>query len=944
MKKCWIIILLVFIVAVFHGFSQTGQTGSIKGTVTDPDNLPLPGVIVTLESSALIVNRTTITNNSGNYRFPGLPPGIFRLTFQMDGMKTVVRSPITVNIGKTAVVNVTLELSPIEERVEVPGRAPAIDRQSTGGVTNLEAQQLGMVPTPGRTVMDYFNMTAGINNNSAHGSGEMENAYNLEGVNMGDPVTSTEYVTFGMDVMEEVAVLSGGLSAEYGSVKGAVLNVVTKSGGNTLHGSAYFYYQQEKLQANNTRGTDLYDRDNPELTGRKFQMEPGFTLGGPVVKNKLWFFGNLSMISREDYAPGYPHDATPGNTTGVDQKEYFPYLKLTYQASRSDTFVLSYNYSDLTSQHRGASRYYTESTTQVQESPTHVINAHWSKTFGSTIYANLKMALIKSDINFHAKSPGPQYTDWLSGLQTGSYWRNQDDSQRDRYQVNLDVTTYIDNVVGTHELKVGSELQMAKSRWIMDVTPDRDTKVAWQFNWPEYVGGTGIYYGFHIKPFDRKEEMLNYSFFLNDTWSINRHLTLNLGVRYDYNSIIIPAQNQEEEPIFNPFGLWVDRRIYETFTPIQWRNLSPRLGLIYDIFADGSTLFKASWSTYIQPNTTQWVNTVHPNGWYYWIDIYHGYTFVQSSQSLVKPGNTQVGYGDYDLKASKAEELTIGLQREMGNDWSIGIRYIKKWDKNLVHIVDASALDIDALMDGGELLWLNWEPVQATDPYDGETVTFYNNLDASRIPQQYLVNPPGAKRDYDSLELTVQKRFSRGWWLNMSYVYANARGLIAMNRDATDGAQSLGTSYLWKNPNAHINATGRFPFERRHQLKVTGLLRGPWGIDMGGYFRYLSGQRWTRAITSTYLGLELYQLPETIKAEERGSEGYPAIVLLDLKVEKTFKLGTIYLKLFADVFNLLNANTVTEEYLDSSNPVMTYGEDLNILSPRVVRLGARLEF
>jgi hypothetical protein len=468
--------------------------------------------------------------------------------------------------------------------------------------------------------------------------------------------------------------------------------------------------------------------------------------------------------------------------------------------------------------------------------------------------------------------------------------------------------------------------------------------VAWQFNWPEYIHLSGVYYGFHIKPFDRREEMFNYSFFINDTWNIGRHLTLNLGMRYDYNSIIIPAQNQEEEPMFNPFGIWVDRRVYETFTPIKWRNFSPRLGLIYDIFADGSTLFKASWSVYAQPNTTQWVNTVHPNGWYYWIDIYYGYSFVQSSQGLVKPGNTQVGYGDYDLKASSARELTLGIQREIGTDWSLGIRYIKKWDKDLVHIVDASALDIDALMGEGQLVWLDWEQVQTTDPFDGKTVTFYNDLNPARIPQQYLVNPPGAEREYDSVEFTLQKRYSRGWSLYASYVYANARGLIAMNRDATDGAQSLGNSYLWKNPNAHINAEGRFPLERRHQLKVTGLLRAPWGIDIGGYFRYLSGQRWTRAITSSYLGLELNQLPETIKAENRGTNGYPAIVLLDLRVEKSFKLGHFQLKLFADVFNLLNANTVTQEYLDSSNPVLTYGEDLNIISPRVLRLGTRIEF
>jgi len=945
MMKKFLLILWVTFFIVSRGFGQTGQTGAVNGTVTDPDGISLPGVTVILESPALVLPQlTTITNTHGVYRFLMLAPGEYRLTFQLEGLNTAYRKGIIVNIGKTSTVDVKMMLKSIGELVVVQGKFPGIDRQKNTGTANLDNELLEMIPTPGRTVMDYFNLTPGINDNIAHGSGEMENSYNLDGVNMGDPVTSTELVTFAMDTMEEVAVQTGGLSAEYGSVKGAVLNVVTKSGGNRLNGSLAFYYDNENLQSDNTKGTDLYNPVQPEKTGRKFQIEPGFSLGGPIIKNKLWFFGHLSMISREQYVPGYPHDRPPAESIPVDEKEYFPYIKFTFQPSKADKFMFSYNYSDLRTNHRGASRFYNEDTTQVQTTPTHVFNAHWTRNFGKNWYGNLKLAYVKSNLNLRAKKPGPQYGDWLTGLQTGTNWRNRDDNQRNRYQLNLDITTFIDNLAGSHELKIGAELQAAKTAWIMEINPDPGKSLAWIFYWPELVGGNGIYYGFHMHPFDRKEDMLNYSLFLNDTWNVSRNLTLNIGVRFDYNSVIWPPQNQDENPPFNPWGLRVDRRIYNSITALQWKNLSPRLGFIYDIFADGSTLVKASWGRYVIPNAIQWVNLAHPNGWYYWTEVYYGYEIIVDTLGLVAPTGTQVGYKDHDLEASTADELTVGIERQMWEDWSLGIRYIKKWDKNLIHAVDAAALDIDALMDNGELVWRDWEKVQITDPYDGSTATFYNNLDPYRHSELYIVNPPGAERKYDGLEVTLNKRYSHGWSLNASYVYANSRGLIALNRNDIDGTQSLGTSDLWVNPNAHINAEGRFPYERRHQLKITGLVNGPWGISIGGYFRHLSGQRWTRYITSSFLGLKLNQLTETIKAEQRGTNGYPAINILDLRLQKTFKLGKIRLNLFADIFNVFNDNTVVEKYLDSSNPVVEFGEDLSIVPPRVVRLGAKIEF
>jgi hypothetical protein len=400
----------------------------------------------------------------------------------------------------------------------------------------------------------------------------------------------------------------------------------------------------------------------------------------------------------------------------------------------------------------------------------------------------------------------------------------------------------------------------------------------------------------------------------------------------------------DQSAIWNPFGAPVDKSMPVKTTPMKWNDISPRVGLIYDLFADGTTLFKASWARYVQPNQVGWINIAHPNGWFaYTVWLNHNTGAPLRYTPFWSPGSeVGLGYGDKKLSAPYANELTLALEREMWEDWSLGLRYIKKWDRNLIHSVDATRLDIDALMNNGELIWLGYENVNVLDPFTGNQVTFYNEIDTSRNTEEDIVNPTGAFRNYDGVELTLNKRYSHGWSINASYVYQNSSGTISTAR----GGQSLGTSTLYHDPNAHTNNDGRFPFESRHQVKITGLLKGPLGINLSGYFRYMSGQRWTRTVSSDYLGGVglLNQGNINIFAEKRGDRGLPDQTLLDLRVEKAFKIKNWRFMVFADIFNVFNANTTITLRSDSSHPRYVFMETTDIVDPRVVRLGAKIEF
>jgi outer membrane receptor protein involved in Fe transport len=923
-------------------FAQV-QTGALKGTVVDPDGAALPGITVILKSPALILPElTTVTNAQGVYRFLNLPPGTFEVTFQLEGMNTTVRKGVVVNVGKTITVDIQMQLKTQQETIVVSGKAPTVDRQSTTGVASMDVEFLKLIPAR-RDVGEYFNMTPGVTGNTAHGSSAMDNAYTIDGVNVGDPATGMDNVSYGFDIMEEVSIQSGGLSAEHGSVKGAVINVITKSGGNDFSGMASFYYDHESLQSDNTKDTALYDPDNETKTGKKFTMEPVLTVGGPLVKDKLWFFTNLSMLTEEEYAPGYPHDQE--EDIPADHKQYFPYIKFTLQPNQANKFVLSYNFSDRIRNHRGAAWWNNVDTTIKQKTPTHMINLHWTRTFGDNFFTNLKFGMVKFFMSLHAKQPGPFFSNYSTSLATGSAWRNKDDNWRDRYQVNFDGTTFIDDLAGSHELKFGAEMQYARVRWLIETATDTMGVSAYTIMAPEFFGEPGYFVGYFINGFDRLDDMMNISAFVQDTWNITNNLTLNLGLRFDHNSIIWPAQNQDAEP-FTKFGVLVDRRIPESRTVTKWNTFVPRLGLIFDVFSDGSTLVKASWSQYVQPNQIGWTNSAHNNGWFAtwgYLDHQTGQYLPGQEYPMWFPSTMSVGYGGEGLKAPVSTEYTIGIERELWEDWSIGARYIRKSEKDLIHIVDASALDMDALVNNNELVWKDYAPVELYDPYGGQNVTFYNDLNPGRVPEEYIMNPPGADRQYDGVELTLNKRYSHGWSMNLSYVYADSRGLISTAR----GGQSLGTSGLFASPNAHVNNDGRMEMERRHQVKFQGLLKGPLGINLGTYIRFLSGRRWTRTVSSNYLGYTgiLNQGNVAVNAEPRGTQGYPDRIIVDLKVEKAFRMGKFQFKVFADIFNLFNDNTITSyKTNNSSHPTYIFLEEDALVDPRIIRLGAKIEF
>lgn len=949
--------LLSFLAMIFlvsFGFSQTGQVGTIQGTVVDEAKMPLPGVTVTISSPALIVPQMSrVTSTNGTFRFPSLPPGEYEVKFELQGFKTVIRKGIIVTAGATTTLDITMPMATLEEEVIVEGVSPTIDRVKTTKTVVIDHTFIASIPAV-RTLGNYFNMTPGVTSDTAHGSSVRDNTYNIDGVNTADPVVGTEALFFSVDTVEEIGVETGGLSAEYGQVQGAVINVVSKSGGNEFHGAASMYYRGEGFQSNNTRGTPLAG----QKSGFKYEMEPGINFGGPIIKDKLWFFLNASFWKQEAIVSGYPYDR-PGDEIGVDQMRPYPYVKLTFQPNQDNKLVLTYRYSDIIRHHRGASRYMLEETTWEQKTATHVMSLDYTRFFGSNFFMDIKGFAYLSQFDLLAKNEKPMFWDSLTGRYSGSYGYD-DLNPRDRYSAQVKGTLFLDNLMGSHEIKGGVEYMEGvggrEMVWRDDPRNPYDYYDLY-FIGTYYFGGEPYLYGEWYAPYNVKEKSRNLGVFFQDTWTPSRRLTFNLGLRYEMMKGVIPPQMQDEGeqtlPLPEPYNLTFNRAVTETITTYTWHTFSPRLGLVFDLTGDGKTTFKASFSRYYLANLTQWISRGNPNGFV----SFGGWLTYNEETGKFNPLTVndldyfsaagpeyvpKYGYKDHKFKTPYTDEFVVGIEREIVRDTSFGVRYIRKWSRNNIEDANATYLDLDRLFSQGELdeaCWLYYVPVTVTDPYDGSTQTFYNRTQLIPVEEWYMINPPDANRDYDGVEVTVNKRYSHGWQMQASYVYQKSRGMIA-----TDFNSTWSGSSLYDQPNAHINIFGRFPDERTHQIKLQGMVQLPWGVTLGGYARFLSGNRYTRGIRSQDLGVSLGQGPTTIYAEQRGSRRLPEVSILDLRLEKKFRISRTSLGVFVDLFNVFNDNKATSVYTISSNPGIKFETMQSIMDPRILRIGARFEW
>lgn len=912
-------ICLFFLAALSFSRAQLIPAGKLIGLITDVDKAPLPGVTVTISSPSLILPQMgSVSTERGTYRFISLPSGTYRVTFEMPGMKTIIREGIIIAAGGTTTLDVVMEQTQIGESVVVTGKAPTVDLQKTTAVTVYQKDFVDKLPAP-RFLVPLFTQAPGMFDRTSQGSDERSNKYMTDGVIHNEVVNGDPINEVGFNSIEEIVLETSGHNAEFGGVKGAVVQVITKSGGNKFSGDLRFLFRHKKMQSDNTKGTPF----EGSYVGFKYQAIPSGSLGGPIIKDKLWFFLSMDHDWRHFYVQGFP--AYSDKEVPNIQKTYYPFLKFSWQLSPKDKLIASGYYSGWTLQHRDSGWWTVEDANFNENSGGPLFTLVWTRATKNFLF-NLRGNLFGFHQFMIARNelwPVIDIADGIINGGIGSNWWYK----KSRVLVNQDATYFADNWLGNHEFKGGLEFQYATN--YTKGTYYSDPRFEGVFPDGFYAVDELLLNGVPLQVWvgeelEAKERMMQFSLFAQDTWTPIKHLTVNFGLRYEHSEGYYPRQQKPNT------GEWV---VEKRITPMKFNTLAPRLGISYDPFGTGKTAIKASYGRYYNPMLLIYILQNNPNQRSsFWAILNPDWTVNYTTPPFI-PSLT--GY-DSDLRAPYMDEITVGITREIIEDMSLSATFIAKWDRYMFDDTDVNHLDLDHWKETGEMNWTGYTPVQGTDPETGQPVTFYEMNEDFGDYSWFIFNYPGTIRKYTGFQVKMNKRLSKRWGMVASWDWGRGVGYLNSSR-----GQNTSFTGFFDDPNTMINAYGLLDWQRQHMVKIQGTYMAPLGINISAFYFFGTGVPYTRILRSYTAGVDLYQGWVGINAEPRGSQKLPSQHKLDIRLEKDFNLGRGQLTFLVDCYNVFNANTTTG--IGATTDV-DWGVVRGIMSPRYIMVGAEYKF
>ncbi len=878
------------------GFSQATQTGSLIGIVIDSENQSLPGVAVTITSPQLITPElSTVTSSQGFFRFSYLPPGTYKATLTLQGFSSYVQEGIVVRVGETTEIRVTMSQARIQETIRVVAGAPTVSLANTKSSIIVSTDDLKHLPVV-RNLDSILQLAPGVTKtDSALGGAVRGNSFNVDGVYMNDPKNSLNAANTTLDIYDEIQIETTGHPAEYGHASGAVLNVITKSGGNRFSGDLSFYYYDKSFQADNWTSKGL----KAAPTQVQYSYEANATLGAPILKDKLWFFGGFSLAPTVSNVDGFP-------ITGIKNQLISPMIRLTAQPGVAHRLSLIMTYSRITNPYAGASYNVTPQSTFDMTMNRLIGVANWLWTMSPNSILEIRGAVYTNPMNQNSNGGNtPLVWNIPANTITGGFPSTE--SRVNRYLSSVNFTRYVDNFVGDHMFKGGFEFELSqvKNRSIYPVD---------QYGMSNYtilVSGV-LEFGFKYVPTQDKGRISNYyqySGYVQDSWRISHYIHINTGLRVSYMDLGIPVQTN------------VTSRIQIS----KWTDWEPRFGLAVDPFGNGNTAIKLGFNRYTAAMYV-WYDAYNPNmpSIEYYMKTgpgsFIGPIFIQSPnvQKFIAP----------DLKRPYILEYTASVSRNLGVGWKGEILYVAKRYRGF----------ITGELDNSMLRYY----VQKTIPNPlGGTLTIYDQTpEWPMTVGGYFDNNPYAYRDYNAVIIDLEKKFVNGSSLRANYTWSRAFGTANQDFDAV-GASALSAGFNWWN-DPNVKATGYtaglLDQDRTHQIKVQGIAMLPAGFIVGLNYFGTSGTPYTRCFyyPLTKLGVTRFL------AEPRGSQRYPFLHYLDVRVDKTFKILEKSISLFADVFSPFNFNHTLSQAVILGTA--DYGKITAIQSPRYVQLGFRFSY
>lgn len=945
--------LVSFAVPVHAQVSST--TGAINGKVSDATGGVLPGVTVTATSPSMQGSRTAVTDEGGDYRFPAVPPGEYRISYELTGFGTVVREGVRVGLGFTATVNTEMRVASLQETVTVTGDSPVVDVTATTTSTNFGQERLAALPN----ARDFWTVLAAapaiiVNRidvaGSAAGTQTGYSAYDTK-VDQHRPmvegIVNTEgtgaagwYYDYGS--IDEVAVETKGHTAEM-PWPGVWSNFIAKSGGNQYHGKIYADYQNKGIQAENIDDADTFlcpARNCGNLTPSDLNRLENYydvngDIGGFVMRDKLWWYGSLRDQNIKVLVPNFPVKAFETGLRNISVKGTYALTqnnKITgyggwgrkSQPNRLDTFRIGAT----------TARHSSEASTWQQLYWGHSYKAGYESVLSDSTFIEMRGGQFKYVWPNYRYSEDPAYQDVGTNVVSGG---NRDGWFRtpSRNQIAGSMTYFKPGWGGDHSFKVGGE-------WFRETfTDERGIDVNGS------VPGDVIHYlnngvpsevDLFATPSVSEQGLLTLGLYVQDSWRLNSRLTFNLGLRFDRYRAFLPEQAGPPVGRFNSTQVLFP----EVSNAKTFNNPVPRIGMVFDITGQGRTVLKANYGIYawnpgaqglasdLNPNTTDWYRR------YTWADTNGNMLYDTGEERVLTAqfGGVTAAL-DPNLENTKTSEVSAWVEHELLPGFAIQGGYVYRFIDDFRVRVNAnrpvSAYNVPiTIRDPGPDGVLN-------NADDGPGIPGFN-LDPAALAlgvSNITTNLPGSA-EFHTLEFSANKRQSGRWSVQGSFA-------IRWNQDQDTGyfGNNLRTVVTPSTANDFINTDdGRYNFSV-WTMKINGSYDAGWGIRLTPALRFQQGQPFGRTFQAQAANGINYGT-QRILAEPIDSQRQDNIAILDIRTEKFFNFTAARrVGVFFDVYNLTNSDAAQNINWGAGS---TYRFPVSIVGPTIMRFGAKFDW
>ncbi len=986
MKRYLAVALGVLLLAAPGAFAQI-RTGNIYGTVADAQGGVLPGVTVTL--SGELGTRTAVSSSQGEFRFLALDSGRYTLNVTLAGFGTTTRE-VVVTAGENVNLPFVLKVAGVQETVEVMGETPLVDVKKRGTSTTMITDELQKMPNardpwgvlknvPGVT-LDRMNIAGNENgqqaNAGAKGSIEGDKMWSVDGLVVTDmTATGGSPSYFDFDSFQEIAVTTGGADLQV-QAGGIGINLVTKRGTNKFHGGARGFLTHDDLQSSNLPAALVGDPrlENPDGTFRDkadhIQQinDYGFDLGGPIIKDKLWFYGSWG---KQDIRLV----RLVGTTDSTQLTSYN--AKLNWQAT-SNTMVSAFFFDGVKSKtgrspgsglNEPDTFLWDQANAYEEDRPHGLWKLEVSQTFSPNFFVSAKAAYYNTGFGLISRNPDQSYTyDYVAGQTVGNYY----DYFPVRPQKSLDATGsyFAQGLGGSHELKFGFGY--------------REVTTSTNYHWTGnqlvgYINSTTDQEARLYREGSPGAEGKYLNLYAGDVFTKDR-LSINLGVRWDW-------QKARNTPASAPANASFPDRLPgleyagDSSYPIDWKDFSPRAGLSYALDASQKTVARASYARYASQMQFTWVQDENPvaPGYlaYGWNDA-NADRLVQPDEVVFSDFRGAVGIDptnpaqagstpdkvDRDLRAPHTDEFIVGIDHELLPSFAVGAAYTYRHISNLTYRPRLGG-PCGADPSASSCRIIQPEEYTANAPVSSGGFTAFSYSPPGDLVEaggfgRLRTNQPGYAQNFNGIELTLTKRLTNKWmgrvafsWNAFKQAYDGVTpvnggggtqggiggpggGRYNGNPTPTD-LNSLTNDYVA----AQSGGSGRATFYTTPtwQIYANGLVQLPWSVDLSGAFFGRQGQ-----IEPQYIRLSAGQDGSfnVLATPTVDAKRYSSVWDFDLRLAKNIKVGPTQITLSAEAFNIFNSGTVLQAFRQVNSDEFERIDE--ILSPRIVRFGARLSF